>query len=104
MDEVVLKVKVDRRGFTGEIPLTIDGALPGVTIEGTNIAANAAEAAVKFLATDKTAPLTNASFTVRGAAMHNDRLYRHKTGAITLTVAPPPVEVTSTNAAVVPKP
>ncbi len=104
VDEVILKVKVDRRSFTGEIPLNIDGALPGVTVEGTNIAANAAEASVKFLATDKTAPMTNVSFTVRGAAMHQDRLYRHKTGAINLNVVPPAVEIASTNAAVIPKP
>jgi hypothetical protein len=104
VDEVLLKVKADRRGFTGEIPLTIEGALAGVQIEGTNIPANAAEATVKFSATAKTRPLTNASFTIQGAAMHKDRLYRHKTAAVRLSVVPPAVEVASTNSAALPKP
>jgi hypothetical protein len=106
VDEVILKVKVDRRNFTGEVPLVIDGNLPGVRIEGTNVTANAAEAAVKFVASESTPSLTNVSFTVTGAAMHKDRLYRHKTGAIRLSVLPPAasIEVASTNAAVVPKP
>jgi hypothetical protein len=99
-------VKVDRRDFTGEVPLVIDANLPGIRIEGTNIAANAAEAAVKFVASESTPSLTNVSFTVTGAAMHKDRLYRHKTGAIRLSVLPPAasIDLASTNAAVVPKP
>ena len=106
LDEVILKVKVDRRNFAGEIPLVIDGELSGVRIEGTNIPANSAEAAVRFVAAESTPPLTNVSFTVMGAAMHKDRLYRHKTGAVRLSVLPPAasIELASTNAAVVPKP
>jgi hypothetical protein len=104
IDEVLLKVKADRRGFTGEIPLTIDGLLTGVQVEGTNIPANAAEATVRILATAKTPPLTNVSFTIQGAAMDKDRLYRHKTGAVRLSVVPPAMELASTNAAVLPKP
>jgi len=101
---VTLKVKVDRRGFAGEIPLTIEGVPTGVTVTGTNIAANAADAALTFVATDKAKPITNGTVTVQGAAMFNDRLYRHKTGAVKLIVsAPASIEVAATNAVPVPK-
>jgi len=103
VDDAILKVKVERRNFAGEIPLTIDGLPAGVKVEGTNVPASAAEATLTFVATDKAQPTTNSTLTIRGAAMHNDRLYRHKTGSVKLTIAPPPLEVASTNAAVVPK-
>jgi hypothetical protein len=103
VDEAELKVKVERRGFNGEIPLTLEGVPAGITVTGTNIPANAADATLLFTATGKTAPLTNATFTVHGAAMHNDRLYRHKTGGVKLNVSAPPVEVASTNAVVAPR-
>jgi hypothetical protein len=103
MDEVELKVKVDRRGFTGEIPLTLEGVPAGITVSGTNIPANVAEAVLTFIATDKAPALTNSTFTIHGAAMHNDRLYRHKTGGVKLTVSQPAIEVASTNATVAPR-
>jgi hypothetical protein len=103
LDDATLKVKVDRRSFPGEIPLTLDGVPAGVKVDVTMIASNAADATLTFVVTEKAQPTTNATITIQGAAMHNDRLYRHKTGGIKLTIAPPPVEVASTNAVVVPK-
>lgn len=102
-DEGTLKVKVDRRNFPGEIPLTLDGVPAGVKVDGALIASNAADATLTFVVTEKAQPTTNATITIQGAAMHNDRLYRHKTSGIKLIIAPPPVEVASTNAVVVPK-
>ncbi len=102
VDEAVLKVKAERRNFTGAIPLTIEGLPAGVSITGTNIPPGEAEASLTIFATDKAAAGTNYTFTVHGAAMHNDRLYRHKTGGVRLSLALPSIEVASTNAAVVP--
>ena len=102
-DDVTLKVKVDRRGFVGEIPLTIEGVPAGITIAGTNIAANAADASITLVATDKAQP-GSATLMVQGAAMFNDHLYRHKTGAVKLTILKPAaLEVAVTNAVVAPK-
>jgi len=102
-DDATLKVKVDRRNFPGEIPLTLDGVPAGVKVDGAMIASNAADATLTFVVTEKAQPTTNATITIQGSAMHNDRMYRHKTGGIKLAIAPPPVEVASTNAVVVPK-
>jgi hypothetical protein len=102
VDEAELKVRVDRRGFAGEIPLTLEGVPAGIRVSGTNISANAAEALLTFVATDKTQPRTNATVTIRGAAMHDDKLYRHKT-TVKLSVSPPAIEIASTNSVVVPK-
>jgi hypothetical protein len=104
VDEMELKVRVDRRGFTGELPLVLSGLPEGVRVDATNIAANAVELVMKFFATDKTPPTTNATVTIQAAAMFNDRLYRHKTGGIKVVVSPPAtVEVAATNAVVTPK-
>ncbi len=104
VDEMELKVKVDRRGFTGELPLVLTGLPVGVKVDGTNLAANAGELVIKFIATDKTPPTTNATVTIQAAAMFNDRLYRHKTGGIKVVVSPPAaIEVAATNVVLVPK-
>ena len=94
-----------RNGSNSKCPrVTIDGLPAGVRVEGTNLAANAAEAVVKFATTEKTEPVTGAKLTVRGAAIFNDRIYRHSAGGITLTISPPAaIEVAATNAVVVPK-
>ncbi len=102
VDEAVLKVKADRRNFTAQIPLIVEGLPAGVRITGTNIPAGAAEAELTLSGTEKASAGTNYSFTVHGAAMHNDRLYRHKTGAVRLSLALPTIEVAATNATVVP--
>ena len=97
-DEVTMKVKVERRGYAGEIPLTLSGVPAGIKVDGTNIAANAADTTLTFVATEEAKPTTNATITIQGAAMFNDRLYRHKTAGVRLAIAPPPVEVVATNA------
>jgi hypothetical protein len=102
-DDASMKVKVDRRGFTGEIPLTLTGVPEGVEVKGTNIAANAADTTLTFVATDKAQPTTNATLSIQGVAMFNDRLYRHKTAGVRLAIAPPAVEVAGTNSVAVPK-
>ena len=104
VDEVTLKVKVERRGFAGEIPLIIEGVPEGINVRGTNVAASAAEALVILTATDKAQPLTNGSLTVQAAAMFNDRLYRHKSGAVKLVISQPAsIDVAATNSTVGPK-
>jgi hypothetical protein len=104
VDEVELKVAVNRRGFAGELPLVVKGLPDGVRVEGTNVPANAGELVMKFLASGKTPPTTNGSVTIEAAAMFNDRLYRHKTGGIKVVVSPPATtELAATNAAVAPK-
>lgn len=104
VDEMELKVAVNRRGFTGELPLVLSGLPKGVTVDATNIPANSSELVMKFLADAKTPSITNGSVTIEAAAMFNDRLYRHKTGGIKVVVSPPStVEVASTNAVVAPK-
>ena len=104
VDEVELKVAVNRRGFAGELPLVVKGLPDGVRVEGTNVPANAGELVMKFLASGKTPPTTNGSVTIEAAAMFNDRLYRHKTGGIKVVVSPPATtELAATNAAVLPK-
>ena len=102
VDEAELKVRVDRRAFPGEVPLTVEGVPAGIRVSGTNIPANTGEALLTFVATDKVQPMTNATVTIRGAAMHDDRLYRHKT-TVKLSVSPAAIEIASTNAAVAPK-
>src|SRR5205085_4305602 len=101
-DEAVLKVKVDRRNFTGEIPLTFEKLPAGVTLSDTNVPAGAGELAITISANEKAAAGTNYAFTIQGVAMSNDRLYRHKTGPIKLSLAVSVVEI-ATNGASVPK-
>jgi len=102
-DDVTMKVTVERRGYAGEIPLTLTGVPVGVNVDGTNIAANAADTTLTFFATEQAKPTTNATITIQGAAMFNDRIYRHKTAGVRLVITPPAVEVATTNAVVAPK-
>ncbi len=98
-DDVTMKVNVERRGYAGEIPLMLTGLPVGVNVSGTNIAANAADTTLTLVATEQAKPTTNAAITIQGVAMFNDRIYRHKTASVRLAIAPPVVEVVSTNAA-----
>ena len=100
-DEATVKVKVERRNFPGAIPLVLEGLPAGVQVSGTNIPADAAEVALVFTATEKAKAGTNYTFVVQGAALHNDRLYRHKTGGVKLILAAPPAAIAATNAAAV---
>ena len=98
-DDVTMKVNVERRGYAGEIPLTLTGLPSGVKVDGTNIAPNAADTTLTFVATDQAKPTTNATITIQGVAMFNDRIYRHKTAGVRLAIAPSAAEVAATNAA-----
>lgn len=100
-DEATVKVKVERRNFPGAIPLVLEGLPAGVQVSGTNIPADAVEVALVFTATEMAAAGTNYTFVVQGAALHNDRLYRHKTGGVKLILAAPPAAIAATNAAAV---
>jgi hypothetical protein len=102
-DDVTMKVNVERRGYAGDIPLTLTGLPAGVKVDGTNIAANAADTTLTFVATEQAKPTTNATITIQGAAMFNDRIYRHKTAGVRLAIAPSAVEVATTNAVAPPK-
>ena len=99
-----MKIRADRRGFTGEIPLVLKGLPEGLKVEGTNIPANASELVMKLTATAQTPPTTNATLSLEGEAMFNDRLYRHKPGGVKIVIAPPAaMELAATNAVVAPK-
>ena len=102
-DDVTMMVKVERRGYAGEIPLTLTGVPVGVNVDGTNIAANAADTTLTFFATEQAKPTTNATISIQGVAMFNDRIYRHKTAGVRLVITPPAVEVATTNAVATPK-
>jgi hypothetical protein len=102
-DQVEVKVRADRRGFTNEIPLAWDGLPAGVNLEGAAIPANTSELVVKIAATEKAKPGTNIALTVQGTATHKDRIYRHKPGPIQLTISPPEMVELATNAVVSPK-
>ncbi len=91
--EVSTTVKVERRdGFTNEVLLALEGLPAGINSTLEKIPANGAETTLKLVATDKAAAGTN-SFTILGTGVHNDRTYRHRSGAIALVIsAPEPME------------
>lgn len=97
VEEITVKFKADRRGYNGEIPLTLEGVPEGVTIADAKVPAGSGEAAVRLVPT-KAKPGTNYSFKALGIATHNDRIYRHKSGSVKLFIETPPVEFASTNA------
>jgi len=99
VEEITVKIRADRRGFTGEIPLTLEGMPEGVTVLDAKVPAGAGEAAIRLTPTDKAKPGTNYSFTALGVATHNDRIYRHKSGAVKVFIEAPAIEIAaSTNA------
>lgn len=88
--ETSTTIKLDRRaGFTNEVLLTLEGMPAGINSVLDKIPANTNETILKLTATEKAAIGTNFSFTVLGAAMHNDRNYKHRSAAITLIVSAP---------------
>lgn len=102
-DQVEVKVRADRRGFTNEIPLVWEGVPAGLNLEGTTIPANTSELVVKIGATEKARPGTNMALIVQGTVTHNDRVYRHKPGPVQLTISPPEMVEIATNSVVSPK-
>ncbi|MHB8524375.1 MAG: PPC domain-containing protein [Limisphaerales bacterium] len=88
--EAVFTVKADRRGFTGEIALSLDGLPDGIAATLDRIPADAAEATIKLTAKEKAPVGKEFPFTVVGVATFNDRNYRQRTAPITWAVTPPP--------------
>ncbi len=85
-------VKVDRRGMTNAIDLSIDGLPKGVLATVTPIAANGKEASIKLLVTDQAETGKELKFTVTGVTTYNDRVWRQKTQSVSLMVAAPEKE------------
>jgi hypothetical protein len=93
-------VKVERRNFTNEIQIALEGVPPGVIATTAPIAPNAKETTIRLLVTDKTATGTNFTFNVLGSAPFGDRTFRQKTVPVTLAVTarePETAAVTPTN-------
>ena len=95
-------VKVERRNFTNEIQIALEGVPSGVIATTAAIAPNAKETTIRLLVTDKTATGTNFTFNVLGSAPFGDRTFRQKTVPVTLAVTarePETAAVTPTNPA-----
>jgi hypothetical protein len=89
-------VKLSRRtGFTNEVHLTLEGLPAGIDTILEKIPANGAETTLKLAATEKTPPGTN-TLVIVASGLHNDRNYKHRSGAISLIINQP--EASETNA------
>ena len=96
--ETETKIKVERRaGFAGDVELAIEGLPPGIKSDLGKLTAALSEVTLKITATDK-APITNATCTVVGTAVFNDRNYKTRTGPITLVISAPEQIEIATNA------
>lgn len=95
-------VKVERRGFDGEVALSLEGVPPGVLATVQPIAPKAREATIQLLVTEKAETGKDHQVAVTAAYTHNDRTWRQKTTPVSLTIAAPAVETASTNAPVNP--
>lgn len=103
--EAKLTIKAERRaGFAGEIALTFEDLPKGVQVEPVKIAKGAGDAALTLTASTNAVLGTNFSFTILGAGLHNDRNFKHRTGALKLSVTAPPMETAATNAVPSPQP
>jgi hypothetical protein len=85
-------VKVDRRDFTNEIQLQLEGVPDGVTATVAAIAPNAKEATIRLLVTDKAASGKDYPITVVASATTPERTYRQKSVPVTLFIAAPEKE------------
>jgi hypothetical protein len=93
--EAAFQVRAARRaGFNGEIALTMEGLPEGINATIEKISANAGEANVKLVATEK-APFGTNTLTVIGTGLFNDRNYKQRSAGITLVVNPPEPAVTN---------
>ena len=103
--EAKLTIKAERRaGFAGEIALTFEDLPKGVQVEPVKIAKGAGDGALTLTASTNAVLGTNFSFTILGAGLHNDRNFKHRTGALKLSVTAPPMETAATNAVPSPQP
>jgi hypothetical protein len=95
-------VKVERRGFDGEVELALEGVPKGVVATVHKLAAKANEATIQLLVTEQAETGKDHSLRVATVAQHQDRVWRQKTQPITLTLLAPAVETAAlapTNAA-----
>lgn len=97
-------VKVERRGYEGEVTLALEGVPTGVLATVQPVAAKAREATVQLVVTDKAEAGKEHKLGVALRFEHGDRIWRQKTEPVTLTVAAPAVETASTNAPATAKP
>jgi hypothetical protein len=91
-------VKVERRGYEGEVTVALEGVPQGVLATVQPVAAKAREASVQLLVTDKAEAGKEHKIGVALRFEHGDRIWRQKTEPVTLTIAAPAVETASTNA------
>ena len=97
-------VKVDRRGLSGEIALSLEDLPTGVSAVVTNILASANEASIKLLVSDKAEAGKEHKFRVTGSATYNDRIWRQKTQDISLLVTAPEKEAAAASPPPTPTP
>ena len=93
-------VKVERRGYEGEVTVALEGVPQGVLATVQPVAAKAREASVQLLVTDKAEAGKEHKIGVALRFEHGDRIWRQKTEPVTLMIAAPAVETASTNAPV----
>lgn len=91
-------VKVERRGFDGEVAVTLDGVPAGVLATVQPVAAKAREATIQLLVTEKAEAGKEHKIGVTTSFTHNDRIWRQKTTPVTLTIPAPEVAAAPTNA------
>jgi len=86
-------IKLSRRaGFTNEVSLALEGLPKGIDATLEKIPANGAETTLKLATTEK-APAGTNNLTIVASGLHNDRNYKHRSGAISLVInAPDPGE------------
>ena len=89
-------VKVERRGFAGDIPLSVDGLPAGVTASHGMIVSNLSEASIKLVVGEKT-ELKEHSFTVLASVTNSDRIIRQRTQPVTLTAQAPEKELAASS-------
>jgi len=88
--EAVFSVRAGRRaGFTNEIALALEGVPDGITASIDKVQANANEATVKLVATEKAPVGKEISLSVQGVGQFKDRTYKQKPGEIKLVVNAP---------------
>ncbi len=93
-------VKVERRGYEGEVALALQGVPDGVTATVQPVTAKAREASIRLLATDKAAVGKEHDLVVVATFTHGDRLWRQKTQPVKLQILAPPTEVAAATNAV----
>jgi hypothetical protein len=85
-------VKVERRGFTGEIQLHLENLPKGVQAQVPAILTNKTEATIQLKVSQLAQTGKEHSFHVVASATHQDRIWRQKTQPILLTLTAPEPE------------